>query len=98
MTQAQQWLVVVKLLLIGTGTFTVPGGKPNISIMAVGGGAGPGTNSALGAGQLSGGGGSGAVAWLNNISLTAGQVINYTVGAGGAGNNDGGDTTVQCRV
>ena len=37
----------------GTGTFTVPGGVPNISIMAVGGGAGPGTNSALGAGQLS---------------------------------------------
>ena len=70
---------------------------PNISIMAVGGGAGSGTNSALGAGQLSGGGGSGAVAWLNNISVTAGQVINYTVGAGGAGNNDGGDTTVTVQ-
>ena len=81
----------------GTGTFTVPGGVSNISIMAVGGGAGSGTNSALGAGQLSGGGGSGAVAWLNNISVTAGQVINYTVGAGGAGNNDGGDTTVTVQ-
>ena len=78
----------------GSGTFTVPGGVSNISIMAVGGGAGSGTASALGAGQISGGGGSGAVAWLNNVTVSAGDSISYTVGAGGAGNNDGGDTTV----
>ena len=54
MTQAQQWLVVVKLLLILVQEhLQFPGGVSNISIMAVGGGAGPGTNSALGAGQLS---------------------------------------------
>ena len=78
----------------GSGTFTVPAGVSSISIMAVGGGAGSGTVSALGAGQISGGGGSGAVAWLNNVTVNAGDSISYTVGEGGAGNNDGGDTTV----
>ena len=79
----------------GSGTFTVPGGVYSISVMAVGGGGGAGTLANLGAGQVSGGGGSGAVAWKNNITVTPGQSIPYTVGAGGAGNNNGGDTTVQ---
>ena len=73
------------------------GGVSNISIMAVGGGAGPRHKQCFGCRTIIGGGGSGAVAWLNNIPVTAGQVINYTVGAGGAGNNDGGDTTVPVQ-
>jgi len=78
----------------GSGTFTVPEGVTSLSILAVGGGGGAGTNLALGAGQITGGGGSGAVAWLNNVTVTPGQVISYTVGAGGAGNQSGGDTTI----
>ena len=57
--------------------------------MAVGGGAGTGTISALGAGQITGGGGAGAVGILNNLSVTPGDTLTYTVGAGGAGNNVG---------
>ena len=78
----------------GSGTFTVPDGVTSLSILAVGGGGGAGTNLALGAGQITGGGGSGAVGWLNNVTVTPGQVISYTVGAGGAGNNDGGLTSI----
>ena len=79
----------------GSGTFTVPNGVTKVSIMAVGAGAGSGTTAALGAGQVTGGGGAGAVGILNNLSVTPGQTITYNVGAGGAGNNNGGDTTVS---
>lgn len=79
----------------GSGSFTIPAGVTSISVMAVGGGAGAGTISALGAGQMTGGGGAGALGILNNISVTAGETLTYTIGAGGAGNNDGGDTTVS---
>jgi len=77
----------------GSGTFTVPQGVTSLSILAVGGGAGSGSTAALGAGQLTGGGGAGGTGWLNNITVTAGQVISYTVGAGGIGANNGGDTS-----
>jgi len=78
----------------GGGTFTVPSGVTSISLLAVGGGGGAGTNPSLGAGQIAGGGGAGAVAWLNNVTVTPGQEITYNVGAGGVGRNAGGDTTV----
>ncbi len=79
----------------GSGSFTIPTGVTSISVMAVGGGAGTGTTSALGAGQVTGGGGAGALGILNNLSVTPGETLTYTVGAGGAGSNNGGDTTVS---
>ena len=74
----------------GSGSFVIPANVQNISVMVVGAGAGSGTTAALGAGQVTGGGGSGAVGIVNNLSVTAGQTLTYTVGAGGAGNNNGG--------
>ena len=59
--------------------------------MAVGGGAGIRTTSTR-CRQVYGGG-VGAVGILNNLSVTPGQTLTYNVGAGGAGNNDGGDTS-----
>ena len=79
---------------IGNGAFTIPTDVTSVSIMAVGGGAGSGTTAALGAGQITGGGGAGAMGIVNNLAVTPGQVIAYTVGAGGSGNNNGGDTSV----
>jgi plastocyanin len=78
----------------GSGTFTVPTNVTSVSIMAVGAGGGTGTSSPLGAGQVTGGAGSGAVGIINNLAVTPGQVISYSVGAGGAGSNAGGNTTV----
>jgi len=78
----------------GSGTFTIPAGVTSISFLAVGGGGGAGSNAALGAGQWTGGGGAGALAWKNNLAVTAGSVVSYTVGAGGIGNNDGSATTI----
>ena len=59
----------------GTYTWTVPNGVSVITVVTVGGG---------GAGQAySGGGGGGALAYGNNISVTAGQNITVVVGHGG---------------
>ena len=77
----------------GSGSFTIPSGVTSISVMAVGGGGGAGTTAALGAGQITGGAGAGALGILNNLSVMPGQTLTYTVGAGGAGNNNGGDTS-----
>ncbi len=78
----------------GAGSFTVPCGVTSLTVECWGGGgAGGGTTSNPGAG---GGGGGGAYV-INTITVTPGQVINYTVGAGGAtgtGNGgNGGNTT-----
>lgn len=59
----------------GTYTWTVPSGVSVITVVTVGGG---------GAGQqYSAGGGGGALAYGNNISVTAGQNITVVVGHGG---------------
>lgn len=82
-------------------TWTVPAGVTRLAIAAVGGGGGghlggDGANT----GYNSGGGGGGAV-FCNSIPVSAGQVINISVGAGGAcGGNpgspeSGGNTTVS---
>jgi len=78
----------------GSGSFLIPADVTSVSILAVGAGAGAGTIAALGAGQITGGGGAGAVGIINNLSVTPGQSITYNVGAKGTGNNNGGDTTI----
>jgi len=77
----------------GSYTWTVPAGVTTVAIAAIGGGG-------IGAQNVSGGsGGSGAdLGYANNISVTAGQQLSVTVGAGGATGADfgvtGGDSAV----
>lgn len=81
-----------------SGTFTVPA---NVYILKVevwgGGGAGGGSNINK---QAGGGGGGGAYTFNNSISVTPGEVISYTVGAGGVGvvagnGSNGGSSTFK---
>ena len=55
---------------------------------AIGSGAGVGRGGGE-TGGFGGGGGGGALVWATNISVTYGQVFNYTVGVGGTGENGG---------
>jgi hypothetical protein len=64
----------------GTGNFTVPAGVTLVEADVTGGGAGSGS---CGNGQGAGGGGAGGNA-IRNCTVTPGQVISVTVGAGGA--------------
>jgi len=88
----------------GSSSFTVPSGVTSICVVGVGGGGG-GCGAGGSTGQDSGSaGGGGGLAYTNNISVTAGEVLTVTVGTGGDGgstaNNsnrdgdDGGDTTI----
>lgn len=61
----------------GTYTWQCPTGVTKVSVVAVGGGGG-------------GGGGGGALAYKNNISVTAGSNYTVVVGAGGTGGNTAG--------
>ena len=66
-----------------SGTFTVPSGVTKISAVCIGGG---GSGSAPGGGGFAGrGGGGGGLRWSSNISVTPGESLTITVGAGGAG-------------
>src|SRR5690554_6195879 len=81
-----------------SGTWTVPAGVTEITVEAWGaGGGGGGSNSNNSGG--SGGGGGGHT--TNTFSVTPGQSVAYTVGAGGAAGaanagtgGDGGQTTI----
>ena len=85
------------VLTSGTGTWTVPTGVTNIKIIGTAAGGGGGGTSANGF-DAGGGGGAGATQiWCG--SVTPGQALTYTVGAGGAGGtaaagSTGGNTTV----
>ena len=77
----------------GTFTFTVPTGVSRLKITATGGGAAGGT-AASNAGAGQGGGGAGATSILVT-SVTSGQVLTISVGAGGSPSGGaGGATTV----
>lgn len=66
----------------GTGAFTVPCGITSLTVECWGGGGGGG----CAAGNPSGGGGGGGGAYAYRVlTVTPGQSISYTVGAGGAG-------------
>ncbi len=72
----------------GSGTWTVPGGVSSITIEAWGAGGAGGSaycGTATANTQLRGGGGAGGSFTSATTSVTSGQVINYTVGAGGVG-------------
>lgn len=66
------------------GNFTVPAGVTRLYVSLVGGGGG-GAASVNGAPYTAGGGGSGGVIYRTAVSVTPGQVIPVTIGAGGAG-------------
>jgi hypothetical protein len=82
-------------LLTTTGSFTVPAGITKIKVTAIGGGGG-GAGGVL---NSASGGGAGGGASIGVLSVTPGQVISYTIGAGGtagalgAAGGTGGTTT-----
>lgn len=80
-----------------SGTWTVPAGVTSISFMIVGGGGGGGGYFAN---TGRGGGGGGGSAFRNNVAVTPGQVISFTIGEGGAqglsGRNGGNGGTTSC--
>uniref|UniRef100_UPI002FE6DEB5 glycine-rich domain-containing protein n=2 Tax=Enterocloster clostridioformis TaxID=1531 RepID=UPI002FE6DEB5 len=89
---------VMQLITItGTQNYTIPEGFSILDIFCLGGGGGgaqsrkePYDLSAIGGG----GGGGGYTITVFNIAVSAGQVINCFVGAGGNSNNNGGGTSV----
>ena len=73
-----------------SGTFTATGKGGNVEVLVVGGGAGGYSSD----GNLTyrangGGGGAGAVVYYPYYNLAPGQVVNITVGSGGAVNTNG---------
>lgn len=77
----------------GSRSFTVPAGVFSIRETVIGGGAGGG-DGPLGRGT-GGGGGGGA---RRTRAVTPGQVINYTVGEGGAVNTSGGTSSIDGQM
>src|SRR5438309_1627834 len=76
-------------IVAGTGqTFTVPAAVKNIDTLVVIGGGGGG-----GFGGDGSGGGAGGYATFINISVSPGQTITFDVGAGGAAETNGTDST-----
>ena len=76
----------------GNGTWTVPAGVSSITINAWGAGGAGGSaycGTATTNTQLRGGGGAGGSFTSTTTSVTSGQIINYTVGAGGVGASSG---------
>nr|WP_319998367.1 HYR domain-containing protein [uncultured Draconibacterium sp.] len=83
------------LTFTSPGKWTVPAGVTEITVEAWGGGGAGGGSTSNDAGGGSGGGGGGYC--INVFTVTPGQTINYTVGAGGTGSNGNGtpgDTTL----
>ena len=83
------------LTFTSPGTWTVPAGVTEITVEAWGAGGAGGGSTSNSAGGGSGGGGGGYC--INVFTVTPGQTINYTVGAGGTGSNGNGtpgDTTL----
>ena len=78
----------------GSGIWVVPSNVTSIGIMAVSGG-GAGGNIGSNAGYYSSGGGGGGCAWKNNIAVTPGDIVSWTVGGGGIAGGAGGSTTVS---
>jgi hypothetical protein len=76
-----------------SGSFTVPNFCTKIQVLMIGGGGGGGSNATQPFWDGGGGGGAGAAALSVTISVSSGQSITYSVGAGGAGNSTGGKGT-----
>lgn len=84
-----------RLVFTSSGTWTVPANVSVCDVLLVGGGGGGGGgNSSSGAaysGDYGGGGGGGGEVVEQRLSVTAGNVLTVTLGAGGAGNAGGGN-------
>ncbi|WP_186371139.1 hypothetical protein [Yersinia alsatica] len=76
-------------LAAGAFSFTVPAGVTRIRVRVIGGGGGAGGSASAKSGGGGGGGGY-AESW---ITVTPGQVLSITVGAGGAGGTAGNTGT-----
>lgn len=76
----------------GNYTFTVPASVTSLNVQCWGGGGG-GIGGSSSVGQ--GGGGGGAYAGEPSYAVTPGQVLHYTVGAGGTGQNVGVNTAAN---
>ena len=76
------------LTFTSSGTWTVPADVTQITVDAWGAGGAGGGSTSNNAGGGSGGGGGGYC--INVFTVTPGQTINYTVGAGGTGSNGNG--------
>jgi uncharacterized delta-60 repeat protein len=70
----------------GSGSWTVPSGVTNVSLLAVGGGGGGGENGASG-------GGGGALQDISNYRVTSGGTVSVAVGAGGIGGSTSGSSS-----
>jgi uncharacterized delta-60 repeat protein len=70
----------------GSGSWTVPSGVTNVSLLAVGGGGGGGENGASG-------GGGGALQDISNYRVTSGGTVSVAVGAGGIGGSTSGTSS-----
>jgi hypothetical protein len=73
----------------GSGTFTIPSGITRLKVTVIGGGGGGGNRTDGGGG----GGGGAAIKWLT--SVTPGNTLSYSVGAGGATNSSGSTSSVS---
>lgn len=86
-----------------TSNYTIPAGYTSVDIFCVGGGGGGGRGqdgSSSSSGSGGGGGGAGYTKTVKNIAVSAGQVLNCVIGAGGNANSgnvqpDGGATSVS---
>ena len=86
----------IRFALLTSGTsYTIPGAATSVTVVCIGGGGGGGggtlrTNNT--GPYTGGGGGGGGVVSYTTLSLTAGRVITFAIGAGGAltGARDGG--------
>jgi hypothetical protein len=86
-----------------TSNYTIPAGYTSVDIFCVGGGGGGGRGqdgSSSSSGYGGGGGGGGYTSTVGNVAVSAGQVLNCVVGAGGNANSgnvqpDGGVTSVS---
>jgi len=72
-----------------SGTFTIPAGITRLKVTVIGGGGGGGNRTDGGGG----GGGGAAIKWLT--SVTPGNTLMYSVGAGGATNASGSSSSVS---
>lgn len=88
------WQGEVVKILSGSGNWTVPDGVRKIKVVCIGGGGGGGVGGINP--FYAGGGGAGSIVCDVNASIlnvTPGQLIAYSVGAGGASGSAGSDTT-----
>lgn len=82
-------MTTVFITTTGSSTWTVPAGVTSLQVECIGGGAGGYTQSVSDYGA---GGGAGAYAKTNAVSVTPGQTVYLFVGTGGAANTAGADT------